>query len=915
MPIKNTLILALSILPSFLSAQLKKPADLRIEYLSGTPVIDVSNPRFGWLNEAKNNEKGQKQTAYEIRISETQENLKSADTWSTGKVLSSQNQRVSYDGKTLESTVKYWWQVRTWDKDDKVSEWSTPANWQMGMLDDSEWQADWIGAPWQGEEAIPKPPGGPNERTKILPPPAPYLRKGFEIKKKIKSAVVFTTGLGYYEFYANGKPVSDDKLVPNQTNYGKRPGLEKAYISVPDEFAAYKVFYLAYDLTNHLQQGQNAIGAILGNGFYNAPKFWTHSYGSPRFMAQLHIKYQDGSEEIIKSDTTWKAEKSPILMDLVYDGEIYDARKEIPQWSNADFDDSNWSNVILRKAPFGDLKAHTAEPDKVTKRYQPTQIENLGDGHYKVHFPEEISGWVRFNDVIGPAGQKVHVTFNGNLYSGENTYYFSGKGKENYAPRFNWFVFSGIEITGWPGELKPEMLTAEAVNTDVRENAVFESSNPLFNQINHIWKRSQMDNMHGGIASDCPHRERSGYTGDGQVACPTVMHNFDARSFYQKWVADMREAQIPETGYVPNGAPWQPGCGGGVAWGAAINIIPWEYYLHYGDKQMLSDNYEAMKGYLNYMQTWVTDDGIMFSQREGHNGEPLKWWNLGDWAGVCDDCLPEDALVHTFYCWYSTDITAKTASVLGYNEEAAELTKKAIEIKKAFQKHFFDKSKGTYGDYGSNIFALKMGLPIEQYDQVKESLIDEINKNDGHLNTAIFGTRFFFEVLAENGLNEMAYQALNKRTEPSFGHWIELGSTTSREHWDENGSHNHPMFGGGLVWFYRHLAGLNFDESKPGYEHIVFKPMSVEDIEYARYQTITPFGKAGISWKQDATSFNAKLTVPVGSTASFEFPYEEYVKVSIDNKNIKNSESVSFRNGVFELESGEYEFSFTLSPK
>lgn len=906
---KTALLLFLSCLSYFVMAQLKAPKDLRTEYLKGIPVIDITHPRLGWINEAQNLEKGQKQTAYEIRVSDTRELLKAGNTWSSGKVVSTQNQRITYQGKTLKSTRQYWWQVRTWDKDNKVSEWSEPASWQMGLLHPEEWRAQWIGAPWQGEEAIPKPSGGPQERTKILPPPAPYLRKGFVLNKPVKSAVVFTTGLGYFEFYVNGTIVSDDKLVPNQTNYGKRPGLEKNYIGVPDEFAAYKVFYLAYDLTDHLKIGKNAIGAILGNGFYNAPKFWTQSYGSPRFLAQLQVTYEDGSTEVIVSDRQWKAEKSPILMDLVYDGEVYDARKAIIGWAEADFDDSQWQNVIGREAPFGDLRAHTAETDKVTKTYQPTSIEKLDEGHYRVQFPEEISGWVRFNDVTGPAGQKVHVTFNGNLYSGENTYYFSGNGKENYAPRFNWFVFSGIEITGWPGELKPEMLTAEAVNTDVKENAVFETSSELFNEINKIWKRSQMDNMHGGIASDCPHRERSGYTGDGQVACPTVMHNFDARSFYQKWVADMREARIPETGYVPNGAPWQPGCGGGVAWGAAINIIPWEYYLQYGDLQMLNDNYEAMKGYLNYMETWTTEDGVMFSQREGQDGKPLKWWNLGDWAGVCSDCLPEDALVHTFYYWYSADITAKAASLLGHPEEALQMSEKADALKKAFHTYFYNHEKGSYGDYGSNIFALKMGVPADRYERVRQTLQEEIARNQGHLNTAIFGTRFFFEVLAENGLNELAFEAMSKRTEPGFGHWVELGSTTSREHWDEAGSHNHPMFGGGLVWFYRHLAGLNFDESKPGYRHIIFRPMPVGDIDFTQYQTETPFGTAGIHWKkQNDGTMKVKLTIPVGSTATFIPPFQNSKTVTVDGKKLKKMKGVSVNGDSFEMGSGLYEF-------
>ena len=285
--------------------------------------------------------------------------------------------------------------------------------------------------------------------------------------------------------------------------------------------------------------------------------------------------------------------------------------------------------------------------------------------------------------------------------------------------------------------------------------------------------------MHGGIASDCPHRERAPYTGDGQVACVTVMHNYDARSFYQKWIRDMLGAQNVETGYVPNGAPWQPGCGGGVAWSATIYIIPWEFYLHYGSKDMLEDNFPAMKEYVRYMQTWVDRDGIMFSQRVGKNGKVLKWFNLGEW--VAPGNLPPDEMVHTFYFWRCADITSKTARALGLQDEAVKYETLAEQTKKAFQKRFFDETNGTYGQAGGNIFALKMGVPEEQYNRVVSALKSDIKSNRGHLDTGIFGTQFFFEVLSENGMHDLAYEAMNKRDEPSFGRWLEIGATTTHE--------------------------------------------------------------------------------------------------------------------------------------
>lgn len=888
---------------------LQAPVNLTCEYME-RPVVDQPQPRLAWINIAEKGQRGQMQTAYEIRVASTGPALSQADLWQSGKISSGESNRILYEGKPLTSRQECWWQVRVWDNANIPSEWSEPAFWRMGLLDESDWRASWIGAPWEGEEHFVR-PNYPGQKFEDFGPPAPMLRKQFVINKQITKAVAFVTGLGYFEFYVNGEKIGDDVLVPNNTNYGKRPNLGEMYINVPDNFSEYKVMYLAYDVTEKLKSGENAMGCILGNGFYNPRMFWCEGYGTTRFLGQLHISYSDGSEEVIASDTTWKADKSPILKNMVYHGETYDARLEQEGWSTPGFDDSGWHQAAQKQAPFGSLRAHTAPPDKIMERLEPKHIEKLENGNYFVDFGKEISGWVKFNNVEGPTGHRVDLTFNANQYSGDNTYYFKGKGKENYAPRFNWFVFSGVEIKNWPGELLPEHITAEAVNTYVEQTARFETSNPLFNQINEIWQRSQLDNMHGGIASDCPHRERNGYTGDGQVACVTVIHNYDSRAFYQKWIQDMLGAQDIETGYVPNGAPWQPGCGGGVAWGAAICVMPWEFYIHYGALDMLQDNYEGMKGYIRYMKTWVDQDGIMFSKRRNNSGEILKWFNLGEWVAP-GQTVPDD-FVHTFYFWYCADITARVAEILGHNQDAEFYGKLAMETKSAFQKRFYNEETGSYGNGGGNILALKMGVPEHQYPRVIRALTENIRANKGHLDTGIFGTRFFFEVLAENGLNQLAYEAMNKTDEPGFGHWIELGSTTTREQWSEAGSHNHPMFGGGLVWFYRNLAGMQADPEQPGYKHIIFKPQPVEALEYVHYSNHTPYGEAGISWKNQENAFLLDIDVPVGSEATVFLPAENARQILESGIQLDKSREVvivekQHGNVIVSVKSGSYNF-------
>lgn len=851
------------------------------------------------------------QTAWQIRVASSKDILENPDLWDSQKVASEQNNRNVYAGKPLLSRTECWWQVRVWDKNGTVSNWSSPAFWRMGLLNPADWKAKWIGAPWQSEEALPKPADRNAHLPEVLPPPAPVFRKEFRLDKKVKKAVAFVTGLGYFELYLNGQKVGDDVLVPNQTNYGKRPGLTKEYLPTEDNFKEYKVLYLAYDIKNQLKSGPNVLGSILGNGFYNPAKHWDAAYGSPRFLAQVYITYEDDSEEIIVSDESWKASRSPILMDMVFYGEHYDARKEQSGWNKAGFDDSGWQTAALRQSPEGKLVAQTAHPDKVMELLKPVKIEKLSNGNYHVDFGVEVSGWIRLNEIRGPAGQKIEINYLGTTFSGDNSYILKGTGSESYAARFNWFVFSDVEIIDWPGDLKADQITAEVVHTFVQESATFETSNPLFNTINKIWRRSQTDNMHGGVASDCPHRERSPYTGDGQVSSVTVMHNFDARNFYQKWIQDILGAQDLKSGYVPNGAPWQPGCGGGVAWGAAICIMPWEFYLHYGSKDMLEDNFVGMQEYISYMQTWVDKDGIMYSQRNGLDGKPMEWFNLGDW--VAPGALPPEEMVHTFYFWRCADFTAKAAKAMGKSDEAKKYADLADQTRNAFWKRFYDEKNGTYGKGGGNIFALKMGVPTTQYERVISALKQDIKENSGHLDTGIFGTQFFFEILSENGMNELAYEAMNKRTQPSFGWWIDQGATTTWEQWNGENSRNHPMFGGSIVWFYRKLAGMNADPENPGYRHIFFRPQPVADLTFVKYYNQTPFGEAGIFWKNENQQFEMQVTVPVGSEATVFVPIMAEKQITESGKMISAAGDVKFIREevgyqIFAVKSGSYQF-------
>ena len=828
--------------------------------------VDISNPALSWINDPVNTEiKGAGQSAYRIRVASSREGLRKADLWDTKKVRSDESVFIRYQGKPLSSGSQIWWQVKVWDTNGKASKWSEPVFWRTGIMNTKEWNAKWIGAPWHEEW---------EEKNTS---PAPYFCKEINLNKKIKSAVAFVTGLGYFEFYVNDNKIGDEVLVPNFTNYSKRPHLSKVDIALEDNFRGYHVMYLTYDITSQLKQGKNNLGMLVGNGWYNThTRRWPASYGTPRMLCQVKVTYIDGTQDIIISDQTWRVKKSAVIFNDEYQGEIYDAREE----------DNEWQDVVLREAPVGELCASYAPLDKVIETIIPQSFVQTEKG-WEVDFGKEISGWLRLNDLKASKGDVMEVEYISESPVGTQSYIFGEEDCNEFAPRFSWFVFRKAIIKGV--DLKYENVVAEVVNTDVRVDAEFATSNTLLNTINAIWRRSLEDNLHGGVMSDCPHREKSPYTGDGQVCCETVMANYDCYAFYHKWLRDMRDAQNVKTGHVPNSAPWQPGCGGGPAWGAAMQIIPWEMYRHFGDIQILNDNYHAMTEQMRFMLGYVTEEGIMDCKNEVVNGNHVydKWLRLGEWVGPYG--LPKNQLVHTYFLWHCADITSKSAAVLGKDEDAEKYREIAESVKISFHNKFYDKENKTYGDYGANVFALHMGVPEEYINDVIQTFKTELcEKYNKHLNTGIFGTRRLFEVLANYGMNDLAYEIINQKDYPSFGWWIEQGATTTWEQWNGKNSRNHPMFGGGLTWLYNTLAGVNIDESMPGYRHLIIKPKLIKDLKNISYSKMTPYGMLSVNIRHENFSGVMTITIPVGSTATIYLPGTQDVSTLVQGTHTLN---------------------------
>lgn len=832
--------------------------NLRCEYLDKPIAVENQTPLLSW--QLQSGRSSVRQSAYRILAATSPSRLsgRKADLWDSGKITSSQSVQVKYAGKALGSRQTVYWKVMVWDEKGKASSWSETTQWSMGLLEPSDWKARWIG---DREDPYP---------DSTLTWPAPYFRKEFSLDKPVRQAKAYICGLGFYEMYLNGVKVGDEVLAPAVTNYDRRSLKKMLYFF--DDQSAQRVLYNTFDVTSLLQSEKNTAGVVLGNGWYNQRDRTVEGhmwYDTPRLLCQIEVEFADGSFVTICSDETWKTSTGPLLHDAIFTGEIYDARLELDGWNRNGYDDSSWKKALAVRPPVGGLHSQLAPPERVTRILQPVRFEQKNDSTYRYIFPEAVSGWAQIQ-VDGNAGDQVKMRFFGeesvNADFGQlDVYTLKGGGPERWEPRFTWHTFRSVEVVSRQVKMEEKSLAVKVVHTDPAVAGNFECSNELFNKINEAYVRTQQNNFHGSVSSDCPHRERLAYTGDGQVVVESSIYSFDMTQFYRKWFDDMEDARNRKSGYVPHSAPFGGG-GGGPAWGSAFVIMPWAYYCYYGDTTLLACHYEGMKQWVSYLSTRTDERGIVV--REEPDG-----WCLGDWCAPGKMVLPEP-VANTAYYFHCASLMSKIASVLGRENDRQHFDSLCEQIKRDFNAVFFNPETHHYweGRQGADVFPLAFGMvPEKEKKAVFDALLVRLDSLDYHFDTGILATPLLLNVLSENGRADIAFRLMNQRSFPSFSYLLDDRYSCLWERWEGN-SRCHPMFGSVVAWFYRTLAGIRYDDARPGMKHFVIAPQPVEDLTYCRgtYQSL--YGPIRSDWQINGGQFELTVEIPANTTATVILP-------------------------------------------
>ncbi|RUT68331.1 hydrolase [Flavobacterium cupreum] len=871
--------------------------------MTENPLAVVQNqPRLSWqLTSEKRNVS---QNTYQILVASSAEKLQKneADSWDSGKMISNKNLHISYNGHPLKTENKYFWKVRIWDQENKVSKWSRTASFRIAPSA-SDLNPIWIGAITKADSHLPE---GRNYHTATfkkekkeaiinasdsLSRRSIMLRKPFELKKEIREAIVYISGLGHYELTINGKKIGNSEFAPLWTDYDKT------------------VNYNTYELSaNELQNGENVIGVLLGNGMYNMvaeryAKFFV-SFGPPTLFFKMKVVYKDGSEQLIKSDESWTYSKSPITFNSIFGGEDYNANLEQEGWNKKGFNDARWKKVVLQEAPKGNLKAQTAPPVTIQKKFDVKEFKQPKTNTYVFNMEQNLSGFptIKFK---GKKGQTVRIWVGEGLNddgtvgqgrSGKPYYYdytLKGEGAEEWQPKFSYYGFQYIQIENinykeTKNENFPTIVALQSnfIYNSAGEAGTFESSNEIFNKTHELINNSIKSNFQS-VFTDCPQREKLGWLEEVHLNGPGLMFNYNLESYIPAIMQNISDSQR-ENGLIPTIVPEYVIFGGDFTdspeWGVTGVILPWIYYEYYGDSSLIEKYYPVMKSYVDYLAT--TSKNHIVSHGLG------DWYDYGTHAAGYSKNSPI-ALSATSHYFYGASLVAKAAKLLNKTDDIEKYEKLTSAIKKAFNDSFFNEATKQYGTSSqfSNAVPVFMDIVAPQYKAaVLQNLVADIKAKGDRLTTGDVGNRYLFQALARNGENETMYKMNNHYDAPGYGFQIKFGLTTLTEQLDprKGNSWNHFMMGQIEEWFYRSLAGIVPDDANPGFKHFFIQPETLGDMTFvkATYQSI--YGKIASAWEKKDGKLILKVEIPANTSATIKLPTDKNPEVKVNGKSTEN---------------------------
>ena len=932
MKFKKILLSLLICLSCFVQAKNITISRLTCEMQEGLVVVEGS-PRLGWVMESPEN--GTRQSAYEIDIREA---FTGRSVWNSGKVYSSQSQLVSTKGADIrpDNSFNYSWRVRVWDETDTPSEWSSEAKFRA-VPERLSSSGQWIGAITRQNAHLPegrKFHGGELKKPEVkaaweavdtLAKKSICLRRTFQVGdateggtnrkpgKKIVEATAYVCGLGFYEFSLNGQKVGNSEFAPLWSDYDKT------------------VYYNTYNVTEQLRRGENVVGILLGNGFYNVQggryRKLQISFGPPTLLFELVINYEDGTCTTVHSDNNWKYDFSPVTFNCIYGGEDYDARREQKGWNQIGFDDSHWRPVVIQEAPKGILRPQMAAPVKIMERYDIQKVTKLNADQvasasvstkrtvdpsaFVLDMGQNLAGFPEIT-VRGKRGQKVTLIVAEALteegacnqrQTGRQHYYeyiLKGEGDETWHPRFSYYGFRYIQVEGavLKGQKNPQKLPVLKniqscfVYNSAKKVSTFESSNRIFNAAHRLIEKAVRSNMQS-VFTDCPHREKLGWLEQVHLNGPGLLYNYDLTAYAPQIMQNMADAQhsngaMPTTApeYVIFEGPGMDAFAESPEWGGSLVIFPFMYYETYGDDSLIKKYYPNMRRYVDYLKTRADTGILSFGLGD--------WYDYGDFRAGFSRNTPVP-LVATAHYYMTVMYLVQAAKMVGNDFDIHYYTSLAQDIMVAFNKCFLHKDTAQYGTGSQCSNALPLFLQMTQdadkqgnyrpdadlNEKVFANLIKDVEAHGNRLTTGDVGNRYLIQTLARNGEHELIYKMFNHEEAPGYGFQLKFGATTLTEQWDprQGSSWNHFMMGQIDEWFFNSLVGIRPSTTpKQGYQKFIIAPQPVGDLKYVKASYETLYGTINVDWTCENGTFTLNVSVPVNTTAVVYLPGEKEPK-------------------------------------